>query len=434
MGGGINTDFIDNSGGVNCSDCEVNIKIALGHAVQAKKITLEDRNKILKRLTNEVEQLVLQDNYKQSVLITMEEYEEVSKLKEYSWLINYLEEKGELQREVESLPTQKEIERMSVEEKYLTRPETAVLIAYAKNSIAKILRLHDFTKDAFFQNILLSYFPKYLQENFREAILSHELNNEIIINVISNEFINTLGCTTFHLLMEEGRYDPVMIIKAFYVVMESMNANNYIKCLLYKASKSFDDYAKNYEALKWYKDTISKTIRWFLMNYSEMNEIDAIITPYKKGLDELSLPIPHFMEYYHLKMVKIQNSVKKPIHDIKEVYFKVSEGWYIDNIRGLYYQISKNEDLSFIERLANDYIENDLEKITTNLVLKQLKKKDEKELNFLKDTEKLEQFRNFVIKTIAKKDGKNNFALMYLLISKLKELLQMDCINHGQNS
>ena len=417
MNGKINTDSIDNSGGVNCSDREVNIKIALEHAVQARKITLEDRNKILKQLAKEVEELVLQDNYKQSVLITIEEYEEVSKLKEYSWLINYLEKEEGLQREVESLPTQKEIDRISVEEKYLTRPETAVLIVHAKNSIAKILSSHDFTKDVFFQNILLSYFPKYLQKNFREAILSHELKNEIIVNVISNDFVNTLGCTTFHMLMEEGGYDPVMIIKAFYVVMESMNADSYIK-------KSFKDFSGNYQNLKWYKDTISKTIRWVLMNYSEINEIDAMIKPYKKGLDELNLLVPHFMQYYHLEMVKIQNSVKKPIRDIMKIYFKISKEWYVDNIQGLYYQISKNENLSFTERLTNDYIENELEKLTTHLVLEQLKNK--KELGFIKDAEKLEQFRNFVVKTVAKKDGNNNFTLIYLLINKLKELLQID--------
>ena len=429
--GRINTDFVDNSGGVDCSDHEVNIKIALEHEMQTGNITLGERNKILTQLEKEVEGLVLQDNHKQSMILNMEFYANINGLKEHAWLIDYLEKKEGLQRKTESLPTQKEIERMSVEEKYLTRPETAVLIAYAKNSIAKILNSHDFTKDAFFQNILLSYFPKYLQENFREAILSHKLNNEIIITIISNKFVNTLGCTTFHLLMEEGRYDPVMIIKAFYVIMESMNANNYIKCLLHKASKSFDDYAKNYEALKWYKDTISKTIRWFLMNYSEINEIDAMITPYKKGLDELSLPIPHFMEYYHLKMVKIQSLVEKPISDIARAYIAITEKLHIDKILEL---TNENKNYDYMKRLANDYIENELGKITINLVLKQLKKKDEKELNFLKDTEKLEQFRNFVIKTIAKKDGKNNFALMYLLISKLKELLQMDCINHGQNS
>ena len=222
-GGKINTDFVDNSAGVDCSDHEVNIKIALQHAVQVGDITFEKRNKILQQLAKEVETSVLQNNHKQSVILNIECSSDISKLKDYAWLINYLEKRGELQRKVESLPTQEEIDKMILEGGFLTRPEIAVLIVYAKNSIAKILSTYDFVKEKFFQNMLLLYFPKYLQENFEEAILSHKLGNKIIATIISNDFVNILGCTTFHLLMEEKKYDPLAIIKAFYTTIEDVN-------------------------------------------------------------------------------------------------------------------------------------------------------------------------------------------------------------------
>ena len=447
-GSRINTDSIDNSGGVNCSDREVNIKIALEYAVQTGNITFEERNKILKQLAKEVEELVLQDNYKQSVILDIECSSGINSLKDYAWLINYLEEKGELQREVESLPTQKEIERMNKKGKRLTRPEIAILIAYAKNSIAKILNSHDFIKDTFFQNILLSYFPKYLQEDFKEAILLHKLNNEIVVTIIANEFVNTLGCTTFHLLMEEGGYDPAMIIKVFYVVMKSTGMHTTIKeTLHYVSNATFDKYNDpKYFLSNLYSNIInnvSKGITWFLMNYPYINDIDAMSMHYKKGIHDLkdsrkkrlyylvegSEPLRHNNTLF--AVIMIQSLIKNPLHNISKVYHETMRKLCIDQITALAREDEnvlgiENKNLDYIERLANNYIENELGKLATDLVLKQLKKKNEKGLDFLKDTKKLEQFRSFVIRTIAKKDGKNNFILMTILINKLKELLKID--------
>jgi glutamate dehydrogenase len=463
-GGKINTDFIDNSGGVDCSDHEVNIKIALSHEVQSGNLTIEKRNKILQQLTPEVEALVLKDNYKHSNLLNLETYSEINKLEDYSWLINYLEERKELQREVENLPSQEELDKMIVEKDFLTRPEIAILIAYAKNSIAKALSSYNFAKDEFFQNILLYYFPKYLQANFKKTLLAHKLSNEIIITSISNHFVNMLGCTMFHMFIKEKGCDPVMIIKSFYFVIKSTDIQSLwvtiqklpasvpynVKCkLLIKLQKSLKKgmlwvlQNSHYQKTKKINDLLEihkqglKNIRQasrednYLINTISRQE--KMISSTIKGSELLDTNMLTEITYYtqiasFFDMAMINESTKTDIKIIAKIYFQISSRLYIDKI---YELINKNECVSYTKRLANDYIENELRKLTIKLVFAQLKEMksdydpDDSTLNFIKDSKKLEQFDTFVAK-ILKEQTIDIFVLIPVIMSRLKELLQLD--------
>lgn len=457
-GGLINTDFIDNSGGVDCSDHEVNIKIALQHEIEQKNITLEERNKILSKLSSDVENLVLQDNYSQSVLLNMESYSDINNLRDYHWLINCLEEKGELLREVEKLPSQEEIMKLELEKKSLTRPEIAVLVAYAKNSIAKILVSFDFTKESFFQKILLSYFPEHMQQNFKQSIMLHKLSNEIIITMISNEFVNTLGCTTFHLLKDEKGFNPVSIAKAFYIIMQTADVKNILKDINgASVSISVDS---RYKLLNKLHAIIKTGINWILMHYPDMTDVEAIIVKQKNGFNELCKSF-NKDEYFntviakqikkvngHIKedknssnlilnivyfslitsffdIITVKQSSKIDIDIIAKVYFKIRNRLYIEQILEL---INKNNEADHIEKLAYDYIENELRKITVDIVYEQLKDyKNTEDLSFIKDKNKLNNFDKFIAKILLE-NGENNFVLVQVIINKLKELVKSESI------
>ncbi len=453
-GGRINTDFIDNSAGVDCSDHEVNIKIALQHELQQKNISLEDRNKILIQLTNDIEKLVLKDNHDQSILLNMENYSNINNLKDYSWLISCLEEKGELQREIESLPSNEDITKLGLENKSLTRPEIAVLVAYSKNSIAKILTSYDFTKDKFFQDMLLSYFPNYLQQNFKKSLLLHKLSNEIIITIISNEFVNTLGCTTFHLLASEKGFHPINIIKSFYLLMESTD----IKSILNKinSASTYISVDSRYKLLNRIQSLIKSSINWILINYNEIDNIESIIQINKKCLIKLyqifdtdsylkntiikrqvkkingyiievkkSKNLISNIAYFSLinsfyDIITINKSSKIDLNTISKVYFKIRERLYIDQILEL---LSKRDNFNHIEKLAYDYVENELRKITIEVVFEQLKDYENVDkLSFIKDHNKLNSFDSFINKVLLENED-NKFVAVQVIINKLKTLI-----------
>ena len=453
-GGRINTDFIDNSAGVDCSDHEVNIKIALQHELQQKNISLEDRNKILIQLTNDIEKLVLKDNHDQSILLNMENYSNINNLKDYSWLISCLEEKGELQREIESLPSNEDITKLGLENKSLTRPEIAVLVAYSKNSIAKILASHDFTKDKFFQDMLLSYFPNYLQENFKKSLLLHKLSNEIIITIISNEFVNTLGCTTFHLLASEKGFHPINIIKSFYLLMASTDIKSILNEI--NSTSTYISVDSRYKLLNRIQSLIKSSINWILINYNEIDDIESIIQINKKCLIKLyqifdtdsylkntiikrqikkingyiieakkSKNLISNIAYFSLinsfyNIITINKFSKIDLNIISKVYFKIRERLYIDQILEL---LSKRDNFNHIEKLAYDYVENELRKITIEVVFHQLKDYENVDkLSFIKDHNKLNSFDIFINKVLIENED-NKFVAVQVIINKLKTLI-----------
>ncbi len=225
-GGLVNTDFIDNSAGVDCSDHEVNIKIALNSAIYAGKTSLEERNKLLSVMTNEVSKLVLNDNDMQNKLIDLEQYNACESVDTHSWLIRYLEEFGGLDRDIEQLPSNDVIMIRKAEGLGLTRPEIAVISAYSKNAAALMLKKYDTKAYDDFNDDILSYFPKQMVVMYKDEILHHPLKKHIFITVIINDFINLLGICFFHQLIEAG-YHADEIIKAYIIIRKVLDTASY---------------------------------------------------------------------------------------------------------------------------------------------------------------------------------------------------------------
>ncbi|CAL7961501.1 glutamate dehydrogenase [Alphaproteobacteria bacterium] len=218
-GGLINTDFVDNSGGVDCSDHEVNLKIFFATMLEEKAITLTERNELLTAMTEEVVQAVLENNYLQNQILSIEESKAVKLTTKYQRFITDLENQKILNRKLEKLPNDEELQNMLSQSLGLTRPEIAILIAYAKSHMVNILKNINFKGDSYFQKILFSYFPKELvnDQKFSAYIPKHKLANEIIAVILTNDFVNTLGCLLFYQLSCHNMYDALSVIEAFIV-------------------------------------------------------------------------------------------------------------------------------------------------------------------------------------------------------------------------
>ncbi|SIS73486.1 NAD-glutamate dehydrogenase [Neptunomonas antarctica] len=194
-GGKSNTDFIDNAGGVDCSDHEVNIKILLNEVVVNGDMTVKQRNVLLREMTDEVGSLVLQNNYKQAQAISVAHSHACRSMDEYIRLINRLEAEGKLNRELEFIPADDELQARKAAGEGLTRPELAVLISYIKGELKETLNVPSITQDAYLSRAIFTAFPQRLVNEFSEQIENHRLRGEIIATQVANGMVNSMGIT-----------------------------------------------------------------------------------------------------------------------------------------------------------------------------------------------------------------------------------------------
>ena len=219
-GGLIYTDAIDNSAGVDCSDHEVNIKILLGAIVEAGDLTLKQRNDLLASMTDEVGQLVLQDNYFQTQALDIAGHRPMYVLDGQQRLMQWLEGGKRLNRAIEFLPTDDEIARRRGQKRGLTAPESAVLMAYAKMAVFDDLLTSNLPEDPFYNRALKAYFPQVLTEKFSTAIAAHPLKREIIATYITNTVLNRTGATFINFLAAESAAATADVVRAFTLARE----------------------------------------------------------------------------------------------------------------------------------------------------------------------------------------------------------------------
>lgn len=218
--GRINTDAMDNSAGVDCSDHEVNIKIALAFALASGKISLDERNQILESMTDEVSALVLKDNQLQTQAISIVQHQGMDLAGEQSRFLDTLENAGMLNRDMEFLPSRKEIEKRVLANISLTRPELCVMLAYSKMGIYNKILSSDLVKDEYFLEMLFSYFPKLMREKFADEIRHHKLKDEIIATQITNFVINRAGITAINQISLDTGFDLANVVKNLIIACE----------------------------------------------------------------------------------------------------------------------------------------------------------------------------------------------------------------------
>ncbi|MCK5877651.1 MAG: NAD-glutamate dehydrogenase [Candidatus Marithrix sp.] len=218
--GRINTDAMDNSGGVDCSDHEVNIKILLDTIVANGDMTYKQRNHLLHDMTDSVANLVLQNNYLQTQAVSIALSLAPSLLNIHARLLRYLEQNGHLDRELEFLPNNKVLTERKTDQQGLNSPELCVLIAYSKITLYQNLLESNLPEDPYFQKILLNYFPAQLSDRFSSEIFQHPLHREIIATVATNMVVNRASGVFIFLLNEETGQTPPDIVRAFMVAWE----------------------------------------------------------------------------------------------------------------------------------------------------------------------------------------------------------------------
>ena len=270
-GGRINTDAIDNSAGVDCSDHEVNIKILLNALVASGKMSLEERNQMIKRMTQNVEELVLADNYLQSLALSLEQLKEDGE-KVYIQFISELEAKGRLNRESEKVLKNDEICERYANEKKLTRPELAILLAYSKMETYDALLHSDLMKDKYCKKFLINYFPLEMREKLLPQIKEHKLSNEIACTVITNRFVNFAGITFGFELAKLAKKNLVQVAKAYLVAENILNLEK-----VFEDVKLLDHKAKaevQYQTLFTIREKILKPVVLKILSEREITDIE----------------------------------------------------------------------------------------------------------------------------------------------------------------
>jgi len=217
-GGRINTDFIDNSAGVDCSDNEVNIKIALAAAKREGAIGDDARNQLLEAMTDEVSEIVLEDNRLQALALSIAEAGGADAVPSQVRLIERLEESGDLDRATEGLADAETFTRRAAEGTGLTRPELAVLLSSAKLALQDAIEASDLPDATPLESNLIALFPTAMQDRFLPQIKSHQLRRELIATDLSNRIVNRLGLVHAFELVEEEGASLDQVAAAFFVV------------------------------------------------------------------------------------------------------------------------------------------------------------------------------------------------------------------------
>ncbi len=281
----LNTDAIDNSAGVNTSDLEVNIKIALGIPVRAGRLTLEQRNALLTTMTDEVAQLVLRNNYQQTLALSLTELRGLEEAGFLTRLMQMLEARGELDRAVEFLPDDVEIADRRRRAQSFVRPELAVLLAYAKLSLFEDLIKTPVPDDPYLARDLVRYFPQELSRRFPEGLAQHRLRREIIATQLTNSIINRGGPALVARLTDETGAAPERIAKAFAAVRDSygMTAlNGEIDTLDNRISGALQ--LELYGAVQ---SLLLDRLVWFLRNVDLDKGLEETVTHFGKGIADI---------------------------------------------------------------------------------------------------------------------------------------------------
>ena len=225
-GGKINADSIDNSAGVDCSDHEVNIKIALQAAMENKKLDQNKRNQLLESMTSDVEELVLRDNFLQTQAISIAEHQGVKSLEQHDRMMHKLEKLGLLDRQVEFLPNADEVARRHSMGIGLTRPELSVLLSYSKIYLYSNLLSSTLPDEEYYVNELVKYFPEKLSKLYTNEVKGHNLRREIVATYITNSLVNRLGITFFNRLSEDTGLKMCDIARAYTITRDVFKLRN----------------------------------------------------------------------------------------------------------------------------------------------------------------------------------------------------------------
>ncbi|KPP99993.1 NAD-glutamate dehydrogenase [Marinobacter sp. HL-58] len=356
-GGAANTDFIDNAGGVDCSDHEVNIKILLNEQVRRGQMTFDQRNQMLRAMTTEVSELVLRNNYRQAMALSIAQSGVVASMDEYERLIRRLEAEGKLDRALEFLPDDEELKERREQSSGLSRPELSVLISYAKIELKQALLATPIVQDDRFAAALYSAFPASLLEHFPEAIDSHPLRAEISATQIANDMVNRMGISWADKLRNATGADCGRIAAAYLISLQIHDVETQ-----WKAIESLDGEIGPDIQGELFSDVIrlvTRSTSWLLHNRRSDLDPQACVAHYQRPLAdvlastetlEAVIPASRWQErydryceqavpeklsayaasaesrYWLMDIIEIGRQLGQDIESVAWVYFSLGEG------------------------------------------------------------------------------------------------------------
>ncbi|MBI1179477.1 MAG: NAD-glutamate dehydrogenase, partial [Alphaproteobacteria bacterium] len=292
-GGRINTDAVDNSGGVDCSDHEVNIKILLNGVVANGDLTMKQRNALLQEMEQDVGRLVLNTNYRQTETLSTTIARSLEQLEAEARFMHRLEHEGVLERPVEFLPDDEELGRRQANGEGLTRPELAVLMAYAKNSLQRRLVRSELPDDGWISRDLIDYFPPAMRERFEKEIRDHQLRRDIIAMVVANEIINRAGITFVTRVAEESGA-PVDQIAASYLAAREVLGLQGVWDEIDALDNVLPAHVQTYMILE-AKEVLHRMAIWFLTHLGLPLDIGSTVERFQGGMQDL-LASPALMQ------------------------------------------------------------------------------------------------------------------------------------------
>ena len=364
-GGRLNTDSVDNSAGVDCSDHEVNIKILLDSVVAAGDMTVKQRNALLARMTDDVAALVLRDNYLQTQAITTIETGGVGLLEEQTRLMQMLERAGRLNRAVEFLPDDETLTERAARKQGLTRPEVAVLLSYAKIWLFDELTQSSLPDEPYMTGDLIGYFPTMLGAKYQGAIRKHRLKREIIATGVTNSLVNRVGGRFVNQFVERTGMWPSDIARAYIIARQVYGLRD-----LWSAIEALDNKVPTavqismqldvYDLIKW-------TTLWFLRNCAPPLELGPLIGEFTDGIAQLSASLSdvlpaHYKDdlrtrgqpymdagvpkdlalslaglvnlYSACDIIRLAAARRLKVKDVARLYFAVGTRFHLGSLRG----------------------------------------------------------------------------------------------------
>ncbi len=368
-GGRINTDAVDNSAGVDCSDHEVNIKILLNAAVAEGRLTMEARNALLEEMTDEVAELVLEDNHRQTQAISITCAQGENLLESQGRLMRRLERAGRLDRDIEHLPEDEDLAELAARHKGLTRPEIAVLLAYAKMALYDTLLDSDVPDEPFLERELVESFPPRLHEQFAEAMARHRLRREIIATRLANDVLNWGGPSFVDRIEEDTGMAPPDIVKAFVVTREAFD--------LARLWRQVDGLGTDVPSavqtsliLAIITLSYNQTL-WFLTNVPQPLDMRATIEAYAPGIEALRRGPESLLSDFEAKALRhkraeyVESGVPEdlaheiaslePLEAATDICFAANKtGRSVEDVAEAYYELGSYLGLNWLRTAAED--------------------------------------------------------------------------------
>jgi glutamate dehydrogenase len=385
-GGRICTDFIDNTAGVDCSDHEVNIKILLGGAVTDGELTLPDRDELLAEMTDEVAALVLRDNYEQACALGNAREQAWSLLPVHRRLLTDLERSGQLNRELEALPSDDELAARGEAGNGLTVPEFAVLLAYVKITLERQVLADELVDEAWTADVLARYFPTPLRERYASRMAGHRLRREIIATSLVNEVVNRGGTSFVYRAMEESGASAADVIRAFVVVRDVFGL-----CDVWEAVEALDNKVPTHAQTLVYLESrrlLDRAVRWLVSNRRSPLDVPGEIAKLRPGVDTL-LPrlrsvvmggerrsmgvhvaelaaqgVPDDLAdiatrvvygFSLLDILETAAAVGRDVTEVASVYFVLSERFQVDELLSRISALPRNDRWQTLARMALRY-------------------------------------------------------------------------------